>query len=254
MPYEPHPAFTKPDNENAKIWRYMDFTKFVSLLNTKALFFSRADKLRKFDPFEGSYPVFNVKITEDELRQMIQRKMQEPDINIDLRQLMVQYTSRQSLRDVQKWIFLNCWHINEYESAAMWKLYLQSNEGIAIQSTFKRLAESFKNVDHEVNIGIVRYIDYKKDWVPYGNMFYPFLHKRKSYEHEHELRAADLDVDQPDDIDGKYISVDIDCLIEKIFVSPTSQRWFYTLVKSIVARYALGKDPVMSDLSENPVY
>ena len=35
---------------------------------------------------------------------------------------------------------VNCWHINEHESAAMWDLYLKSNEGIAIQSTYQKLA------------------------------------------------------------------------------------------------------------------
>jgi hypothetical protein len=49
--YSEHETCLKPANENAKIWRYMDFTKFVSLLEKKALFFCRADKLG--DPFEG---------------------------------------------------------------------------------------------------------------------------------------------------------------------------------------------------------
>ena len=37
---------------NQKIWRYMDFFTFLSLHNTKALYFSRADRLG--DKFEGS--------------------------------------------------------------------------------------------------------------------------------------------------------------------------------------------------------
>lgn len=36
---------------------------------------------------------------------------------------------------------------------------------------------------------MIKYIDYKKDWIPEKNMFYPFVHKRKSYEHEKEVRA-----------------------------------------------------------------
>ena len=49
-----------PKNENAKIWRYMDFTKLVSLLEKRALFFCRSDKLG--DPFEGSYSQANIKL------------------------------------------------------------------------------------------------------------------------------------------------------------------------------------------------
>ncbi len=39
-------------DEESMIWRYMDFTKFVSLLDRASLFLCRADRLE--DPFEGS--------------------------------------------------------------------------------------------------------------------------------------------------------------------------------------------------------
>ena len=49
--YKEHEAFAPPPPD-AVLWRYMDFTKFVSLLEKQALFFARADKLED-DPFEG---------------------------------------------------------------------------------------------------------------------------------------------------------------------------------------------------------
>ena len=39
MPYVEHKHFTPPADKNIKIWRYLDFTKFVSLLDQRALFF-----------------------------------------------------------------------------------------------------------------------------------------------------------------------------------------------------------------------
>ena len=51
-----HPAFEQPSDENVSLWRYMDFTKFISLLETSCLYFCRADRLRLDDPFEGSFP------------------------------------------------------------------------------------------------------------------------------------------------------------------------------------------------------
>jgi hypothetical protein len=51
--YEEHEVFDPPEDLDATIWRYVDFTKLVSLLDTKSLFFARADQLG--DPFEGSY-------------------------------------------------------------------------------------------------------------------------------------------------------------------------------------------------------
>ena len=51
--YKEHPALRVPsDADSMIIWRYMDFTKFVSLLDRKALFFVKAGKLG--DPFEGA--------------------------------------------------------------------------------------------------------------------------------------------------------------------------------------------------------
>ena len=55
--YEEHPSFKSPPDD-AVLWRYMDFTKFVSLLDKRALFFVRADKLG--DPFEGTITKVNV--------------------------------------------------------------------------------------------------------------------------------------------------------------------------------------------------
>jgi len=166
--YKEHPVFEKPENDEAKIWRYMDFTKFVSLLDKSALFFSRADKLD--DPFEGSYSKANVK-----LRPQMYKDKIPPDVLkhlTEFHKLFVKYT------------IINCWHLNEYESAAMWKLYLKSNEGIAVRSTFNRLKVSFEAEKRVIFIGKVQYIDYEKDWLPEGNALYPFVHKRKSFAHE----------------------------------------------------------------------
>ena len=86
--YAEHPSFHLPTNPSAKIWRYMDFTKFVSLLETNALYFPRIDqlailmslhcgsKLKRFPPF------------------------------ID------------PLIGIGQTIYASCWHCNEYESAA----------------------------------------------------------------------------------------------------------------------------------------
>ena len=46
-----------------------------------------------------------------------------------------------------KYNAINCWHMNDHESAAMWKLYLKSNEGIAVQSTYETLRDSI--IDEE---------------------------------------------------------------------------------------------------------
>ena len=56
----------------------------------------------------------------------------------------------------RKLTLINCWYQSEYESDAMWQLY--SNNGIAIQTTFGKLKNSFKNSNDNVLIGQVKYI------------------------------------------------------------------------------------------------
>jgi hypothetical protein len=246
--YKEHLVFEKPENENAKIWRYIDFTKFVSLLDKSALFFTRADRLG--DSFEGSYSRANVK-----LRPEVYKGEIPPDALENLSQFcktLIKYTA------------INCWHLSEYESAAMWKLYLKSNEGIAIQSTFDLLKTSLKNDNHHVFIGKVKYIDFEKDWMPEGNTLYPFVHKRRSFKHEKELRAiiqelrykknGEIDWSKPLFDDGIYIQIDLGVLIDKIYLAPTSPKWLFELVKSITKIYKLDKDVLPSSLDDVPVY
>ena len=51
MPYVDNPICSVPTDENAKTWRYMDFPRFVAMLDRSALFFARADKMA--DKYEG---------------------------------------------------------------------------------------------------------------------------------------------------------------------------------------------------------
>jgi len=245
--YKEHPVFEKPENGNAKIWRYIDFTKFASLLDKSALFFTRADRLG--DSFEGSYSRANIK-----LRPRVYKGM-PPAILENMSKFyetMVKYTA------------INCWHLSEYESDAMWKLYLKSNEGIAIQSSFDLLKTSLKDEIHDVHIGRVKYIDFEKDWMSEGNTLYPFVHKRKSFEHEKELRAViqefrykkngEIDWSKPSFDDGIYIQVDLAVLVDRIYLAPTSPKWLFELVKSITERYNLDKNVLQSSLDDIPVY
>ncbi len=226
----------------------MDFTKFVSLIDTKALFFSRADKLG--DTFEGSYSKANLQLRPHVYKNVPEHALKK--ISIALEQL-------------RRYVAINCWHINDYESAAMWSLYVQGDEGIAIQTTFKSLTESFcVHTADPIYVGKVQYIDYDTDWMPEGNLFYPFIHKRRSFEHENELRAIltrflinkdGFDLSSESIQNGVLVSVDLEILIHNIYVSPTSPEWFYNLVKSILNKYGLSKNVKQSSLADDsPVF
>lgn len=246
MYHKDHKVFKKPDDDDIKIWRYLDFTKLVSILDKRALFFIRSDLLT--DIFEGSYPKVNIenptfKLLDEQTGENISEKLSE------------------IRRNFRKLTFLNCWHINNYESAAMWKLYLKSDEGVAIQSTFKQLAQCFETEKH-VYISEVKYIDYETDRIPENNLLYPFIYKRKSFEHEKELRAIVMESsqnglnDETENIQDKgiYIPINLNKLIENVYLAPTAPEWFKQLLSSILDKYELNVKPKQSNLSYDPIW
>lgn len=250
--YEEHSTFIQPVNEDIKVWRYMDFTKLVSLIDSRRLYFTRADKFD--DPFEGSWPKINVaarEIVPDEIKPEVRDKFLESMRNMG-----------ETNKHWPRYIAINCWHMNDHESAAMWKLYLKSNEGIAIQSTYARLKKSLIN-DEALHLGLVKYIDYDSEHIGDWNIFAPFVHKRKSFEYEQEVRVVLLKWPIRDDnfdftyetIDhGLQIKVDLETLIERIYIAPSAPSWFADLVKAVINRYGYTFDVVQSRLNENPVF
>lgn len=232
----------------------MDFPRFVSLLDKKALFFVRADRLE--DEFEGSYSRPTIA-----LRPIKMKKAGFPENGIGKVSRAIPKVNKK----FRKFILLNCWHANEGESTGMWKLYCGDGNGVAIQSTFKRLADSFQDFENDVYIGKIQYVDYETEVIPEGNIFSPFLYKRKNFAHEQELRAcvllAPLDKgDRKMDLDvarckkGKYVPVNLNILIDKVVAPPNAENWFKNLVRSILHKYGYAIKPIQSNLNKDPLF
>lgn len=251
MPASHHPVFKQPIDPSTRVWRYMDFTKFVAMLESSSLFFSRADCLG--DPFEGSFSRGNEK-----LRPLVYKDMytgMPPDVIEKMNSSQADFNKWQ-----RQWTFISCWHMNSGESAGMWKLYAKTNEAIAIQSSFFRLANE---LDSKTYIGLVEYIDFENDWLPEGNTFYPFVHKRRSFAHEQEVRALfremptnsqgfdRLAIPPNGGLDRK---VNLQELVETVYVAPTSPPWFLALVKDVCVRYGLNKNVIQSSLDAEPFF
>lgn len=252
--YETHPTFLQPESENIKVWRYLDFTKFLSLIDSSCLYFTRVDKFD--DPFEGSWPKLNV---EEKLIVSGEHKENGQKSFLEVRDEKSSDFNKNWLR----YIAVNCWHENEHESAAMWKLYLKSNEGIAIQSTYDRLKKSI--IDREcVYLGRVKYIDYEAEFMKTNsNILGPFVHKRKSFEYEKEIRVVivkwpivgdTLDFSKETIINGLPIKVEIESLIQKIYVAPNAPTWFSTLVRKTVKRYGYDFVVIHSQMDSIPLF
>ena len=243
--YEENAFFNSPPMD-AVLGRYLDFTRFLSLMDENALFFVRADKLG--DPFEGSYSRMNINIRPELYRDQIpERALQQMG---------------DFIRESRRFTLVNCWHWSTYESAAMWRLYSRESDGVAIRTDFKSLSESFLGED-KIFIGTVDYVDYDTAFIPENNIFSPYLHKRKSFEPEKEVRALTQEIPRRDGISdisqdlyvvGKYQPVDLSVLISEVVVAPFAEEWFLELVTSVAARYGLQAAVAKSSLAEEPVW
>lgn len=256
MAFKEHPNFSLPSSPTATIWRYMDLAKFLSLLDKRALFFVRVDKLASQDPFEGFYT--NVNVLADNIQFSDKTEEWRNKRNRFMQELA------KAEREVT---FASSWHTQEHESAAMWNLYIRSNEGIAVESSYDRLVAALQDYgDFEVFIGMMKYIDYQHEIIPLGNTLSPFMYKRKSFEHEKELRAliwtpqdgknfiGNPAINKFRDHVGLYVPVNLEVLISRVFVSPTAPQWMLELLESVVNMYGLKAPVVQSDLASTPVY
>lgn len=165
-------------------------------------------------------------------------------------------------KNLPKETFLCCWHAGNYESGAMWKIYGESRRSVAIQSTFAKLGHVLKG---KASIGMVEYIDYETESIFSGKQYgaAPFLFKRKSFEYEHELRcimqrihygAQDSQHQWDDAETGKEVATVLDEMIERAYVSPESEQWFFMLEKDLTARLGHHFLVVQSTIAADPIF
>jgi len=236
--YKQDQRFDEPKNKKAKIWRYMDLAKFIWMLNHRRLYFCNYNMLKIIDPFEGSYlPTRLLKnLPKNVAKNLVdQMKSCGPPLTV------------------------NCWHLNEDESAAMWKLYSVAGKGIAIQSSFERLVKVFEKFPDEVHIGKIQYINYQNEVFNANDpeIFEPVLTKRKSFEHEQELRAVIWTTSQATvrtDDGSVLVNVDLKDLIENIYIAPFSLDWDISNVQIIVKKFGLEVPVLPSELDKKPLY
>lgn len=254
-----HPLFKRPDNEDIKLWRYMDLTKFLSLIAQEAVYFTRSDLLG--DPFEGSVPRVNAEF----LHRAKANRQTDPNFSFfkDMPDAQMDGMIAQDStirRQFRREIFVSCWHMNEVESLAMWKLYSSSSESVCVQTTFKKLAAA---LPPQIYGGEVQYIDFQRDAILENNAFAPFLRKRASFEFEREFRAVGWLSPAPDhplrskavgDGVGLSIEVDVTQLIEVVFINPEAPQWFANIVRDVCRRYDFMWPIHQSSLGGQPTF
>lgn len=260
MPYQTHLWFIEPDSGDARLWRYMDLARFLSILENRALFFPSVATLAEIDPYEGEPALAKIRAAQasgaDALR-----------------------TFRLNAEVFKHLNFFNCWHMNDSESDAMWKIYIKGSEGIAIQSTVDRIRLSFHNSADTVYMGKIQYVVDHSDFEHPTNPLLglsDYMFKRPAFQHEQEVRLgtyrSDVRSEFVDEATGRikiptsgvtiddillspgrkgvYVQADIPILIERVVISPFSPTWFSNLVASLSKRLGYAFEVVSSEISQ----
>ena len=224
-----------PPPGDATLWKYLDFAKFVSLLQRRELYFARTDKLG--DPFEGTYPKRNWTLSPDSGEALAE----------------VAEINRSS-------ILVDCWHRSDYESEARWKLYADWRRGLVVKTTFLDMRQSYM-CPEPISVGSVRYIDYETEQIDLTSQLEPYITKRRSFEHEREVRAISVLTEFEDGkavsskekhAAGAYYRVEADRLVNEVIVAPNAAPWFVELVEAVTRQYSVSAAVRKSLLAERP--
>ena len=244
MPYVTH-SFFEPPPDNTRIWRFMNFHKFVSMVTNSSLYFSRLDQLG--DPFEGLLTKARIQSDEKVYDSYDSSEASEYGKSVIRWMHLDPYKQRRTS-------LANCWHMNDYETELLWSRYSFMDGGVAIQSTFERLRSSL-NIPNAVYIGIMKYMDWETEPTPIGNMMNPIVTKRINYRDERELRAAIVTgFDRRKQTQsGINVPVNLIELVESVYISPKSGDWMLKLIKNILKKYDLDLKVKKSGFTEKPM-
>ena len=253
--HSPRP-YEIPPPEN-KLWRYTDFTKYVSMLTTNGLFFNRADFFQ--DTFEGAKGLKKKEGKWDAyylnfLRKAIRSAPKGQDLNSSDEE--VEKQAKRLLKDlkrngenIKKRTFINCWHENEHESEAMWRLYSSYIDyAIAVRTSYNSLYHALGR-NPSINIGRVNYIDFENNFAGVNDSFW---HKRKSFEHEREVRAIIVNFNITDK--GIIAPCDLSLLIEEVYISPSAPGWFTKLVNDVNEKFGIKAKVSPSKINQKPFF
>lgn len=210
------PRFPQPDDARAPVWRYMDLAKFIGLLDERRLHLTRLDHLD--DPFEGT-PVGPDAPSPGEAR---------------------------AHGRVRRAVYVSSWYLGEHESEAMWRLYCPGGQGVALRTSYARLADTAA-AQPDTWVGMVRYLDYDAARLPERDLLAPVMHKRIAFAHEREVRIVAVRPEALDDgrpgPSGVELEWDPAAMVDEVYIDPYAEAYFAGAVRAVVRRMAPTLEP-----------
>ncbi len=237
-------------NGNPKLWRYMSYSKFQSLIETSSLYFCRLDKFE--DQLECTQPngSLDFAIATQNPWQIFERQCMDAKLYM--------------LRNLT---FVNCWHINDNENMFMWENYAtcHGNEGVAIQTDLNTIKKAVNKAQRKISDMRISYVDFKTHYVGYfmQDPFEFITLKDIKFMAENELRLITVEDEYPeieeDDVcpenpkqystkTGELIPVDLNQLIQHIYLAPNSTDRFAQLVKALIKSKGLDIEIIKSSV------
>lgn len=236
-----HTSFPQPSDINIKVWRYLSLSKFLDFYLSGSLYFSRVDLLE--DKHEGTYTRITTGLDFNKV-----------SIPSGLSLTREEYSKR-----VRQSMHVNCWRLDISESEAMWKIYCQNNAGLAIQTTYGKLAESLPD-GKKLYIGLITYLDYETDSFNRGNNLSPAMHKRLAFEHEKEIRIVRPTLNYMNDHNmplpeaGIKIQTSLLENIENIYVNPYADEWYFQTINNLFNKLKLSLPIKWSEIKSTIYY
>lgn len=159
----------------------MDLSKLLAILVKDSIAFPRVDKFD--DPYEGYASNYLELAKKSYMNNPFMKNAYDGFVETGLLRNLIKILNLNS--------YISCWHLNEYESAAMWKLYCKSSDSLVIKTTVGKLKYSLTDHINDLSFGGVIY-DYKYEKtqnLELINLSDPLFTKRESFEHEKEFRV-----------------------------------------------------------------
>ncbi|UQN30272.1 DUF2971 domain-containing protein [Brachybacterium kimchii] len=251
MVFREHPGLFDVQDPRVSVWRYMDLSKYLDLLQTSELHMTRVDTM--VDQWEGVYGQANAAV--------------RPFIYGAEIANVVSHSLRAAKRHARTHFYLNCWNIGRNESDALWHQYASGPVGVALKSTIGRLKESLPSRGGPAMFGsTVKYVDYDETFIPEDNILGSLIHKREHFQHENEYRLIanwepevfkvenGIAVESASDDPPKVLRVPVDLavLIEQVYVSPEAHDWQRAVVERVSSKYRADLRVVRSRMASGP--
>lgn len=207
-----------------KIWRYFDQDKAEDLLTSipSSLYCSRLDQFP--DPQEGKLPYF-AKLRRIEFYRKAFGAQAEKFVEQD-EQILRGHT------------YASCWTLRKYESHLAWKNYCPTDGGLAIQTTWRRVAhlhQALKQTDEQLYCRDIGYLNPQIDDLPNNSRGEEVFWKAHWFSDETEIRFVLMQIPLGTDDDllkrisgtppenrGRKVPCDLALLIDQIVINPFS--------------------------------